>query len=43
MCIRDRYWEGSRRATDEWLDETGVALFLVPLEMARIAIKPLGA
>ena len=37
------YWEGSRRATDEWLDETGVALFLVPLEMARIAIKPLGA
>jgi O-methyltransferase len=37
------YWEGSRRATDEWLDETGIALFLVPMEMARIAIKPLGA
>jgi O-methyltransferase len=35
------YWEGSRRATDEWLDETGQTLFLVPLELGRIMVKPL--
>jgi O-methyltransferase len=34
------YWEGSYRATDEWLDETGATLFLVPLGQARIAVKP---
>jgi O-methyltransferase len=37
------YWEGSRRATDEWLDETGQTLFLVPLELGRILVKPLDA
>jgi O-methyltransferase len=37
------YWEGSRRATDEWLDETGKTLFLVPLELGRILVKPLDA
>jgi len=34
------YWEGSYRATVEWLDETGEAVFLVPMEAARIAVKP---
>jgi O-methyltransferase len=37
------YWEGSRRATDEWLDETGQTVFLVPLELGRIVVKPLEA
>ena len=37
------YWEGARRATDEWLDETGKTLFLVPLELGRILVKPLDA
>ena len=37
-----RYWEGSYRATREWLDETGEALFLVPLGPAGVAIKPFG-
>jgi hypothetical protein len=37
------YWEGARRATDEWLEETGKTLFLVPLELGRILVKPLDA
>jgi hypothetical protein len=37
------YWEGARRATDEWLEETGRTLFLVPLELGRILVKPLDA
>jgi O-methyltransferase len=37
-----RYWEGSYRATDEWVDETGEPLFLVPMGPARIAVKPFG-
>jgi O-methyltransferase len=36
------YWEGSYRATDEWLDETGETLFLAPSGPARIAVKPFG-
>jgi O-methyltransferase len=35
-----QYWEGSYRATDEWLHETGETLFLVPLGQARMAVKP---
>jgi len=34
------YWEGSRRATDEFLAESGAALLLVPLRDGRIAVKP---
>jgi O-methyltransferase len=37
------YWEGSRRATDEWLAGTGITMFLVPLDLGRIAVKPLDA
>jgi O-methyltransferase len=36
------YWEGSYRATREWLDETGERLFLVPMGQAVVAVKPLG-
>jgi O-methyltransferase len=35
-----RYWEGSYRATNEWLDATGEPLFLVPMGPARITVKP---
>jgi O-methyltransferase len=37
-----RYWEGSYRATHEWLDETGEPLFLVPMGPAGVAVKPFG-
>jgi hypothetical protein len=37
-----RYWQGSYRATHEWLDETGEPFFLVPMGAAAIAVKPLG-
>jgi O-methyltransferase len=36
-----RYWEGSYRATHEWLDETEEPVFLVPTGSARITVKPL--
>ena len=36
-----RYWEGSYRATHEWLDETSEPVFLVPMGAARISVKPL--
>jgi O-methyltransferase len=36
-----RYWEGSYKATQEWLDETDEPVFLVPMGAARIAVKPL--
>lgn len=36
-----RYWEGSYRATHEWLDETGEPVFLVPTGSACITVKPL--
>jgi O-methyltransferase len=38
-----RYWEGSYRATHEWLDEMGVPLFLVPIGQAGVAVKPFGS
>lgn len=34
------YWEGSRRATEEFLAESGAQLLLLPLGDGRIAIKP---
>jgi O-methyltransferase len=34
------YWEGSRRAVDEFLDATGARLLLVPVDTARVAVKP---
>jgi hypothetical protein len=35
-----RYWEGSYRATHEWLDETREPVFLVPMGPAGITVKP---
>lgn len=42
VLILDDYgdWEGSRKATDEWLAKTGEPLFLAPMGSGRIAIKP---
>jgi O-methyltransferase len=34
------YWEGARRATEEFLGESGAPLLLVPLHDGRIAVKP---
>jgi O-methyltransferase len=34
------YWEGSRQAVDEFIAETGVRLLLVPVDSARVAVKP---
>jgi O-methyltransferase len=34
------YWEGSRKAVDEFVVETGARLLLVPVDTARIAVKP---
>src|SRR4051794_6334342 len=34
------YWEGSRKAVDEFLAETGARLLLAPMGSGRIAIKP---
>jgi hypothetical protein len=34
------YWEGSRRAVDEFLTATGARLLLVPVDTARVAVKP---
>ncbi len=33
-------WDGARKATLEWLEETGEPLLLVPIGAARIAVKP---
>jgi O-methyltransferase len=42
ILILDDYgdWDGARKATDEWLEATGEALFLVPMGSGRIAVKP---
>lgn len=42
VLIIDDYghWEGSRRATDEFLAKTHEPLLLVPLNSGRIAVKP---
>ena len=34
------YWEGSRKAVDEFIAATGVRLLLVPVDTARVAVKP---
>ena len=34
------YWEGSRQATDEFLAASGARLLLVPIDTARVAVKP---
>jgi hypothetical protein len=34
------YWEGSRKAVDEFVAETGARLLLVPIDTGRIAVKP---
>jgi O-methyltransferase len=33
-------WDGARKATLEWLQESGEQLLLVPIGAARIAVKP---
>jgi hypothetical protein len=42
VLILDDYgdWEGARKATDEWINETGEPVFLVPMGSGRIAVKP---
>lgn len=42
LLVLDDYgdWEGARKATEEWLDKTGVPLFLAPMGSGRIAVKP---
>lgn len=34
------WWEGARRAVDEWLEETGVPLLLLRMDEGRVAVKP---
>jgi len=34
------YWEGSRRAVDQFLERTRHRLLLVPIDTGRIAVKP---
>jgi O-methyltransferase len=34
------YWEGSRKAVDEFVAVTGARLLLVPVDTARVAVKP---
>jgi hypothetical protein len=36
------WWDGARRAVDEWLEETGHPLLLMRMDVGRLAIKPLG-
>ena len=38
-----RAWEGSGRATDEWLAATAEPIFLAPMGPGRVAVKPLGS
>jgi len=42
VIVLDDYdwWEGSRKAVDEFLAETGHRLLLVPIASGRIAVKP---
>jgi O-methyltransferase len=34
------YWEGARKAVDEFVADTGARLLLVPIDTGRIAVKP---
>jgi O-methyltransferase len=34
------YWEGSRKAVDEFIERTGARIMLAPMGSGRIAIKP---
>lgn len=42
VLVLDDYgdWDGARKATDEWLAETGTPIFLAPMGSGRIAVKP---
>ena len=42
MLIIDDYgtWQGSKEATDEFLDETGAPLLMIRVARARFAVKP---
>jgi hypothetical protein len=44
VLIIDDYghWEGARQAVEEFLEESGAALLLLPLASGRIAVKPGG-
>jgi len=35
------WWEGARRAVDEWLAETGAPVLLLRMDEGRVAVKPL--
>lgn len=37
------YWEGSRKAVDDFVAERGLRLLLVPIEATRVAVKQEGA
>lgn len=43
VLVLDDYgdWDGARKATVEWLEETGAPIFLAPMGSGRIAVKPL--
>ena len=34
------YWQGSRQATDEFLDRTGARLLMIRMGSGRVAVKP---
>jgi O-methyltransferase len=34
------YWDGSRKAVDEFIASSGYRLLLVPVDSARVAVKP---
>jgi O-methyltransferase len=42
MLLIDDYgdWEGARKAVDEWLQKSGLVLFLAPMGPGRVAMKP---
>jgi len=34
------WWDGAKRAVDEWLAETGIPLLLLRMDEGRVAVKP---
>lgn len=34
------WWEGAKRAVDEWLEETNIPLLLIRMDEGRVAVKP---